>query len=150
MFEDFKAKFQIQKENIILPDIQEFFIDKTDIKQALEYLKTSPCLFFERLECIIGRDNGSLFTVTYILQSDKYASKCALSCNLDYDNAEIDSALDIYKSADYDEREIYDLFGIKFLNRPNLKRILLPVDFIGHPLRKNYKMEEERLKWNYE
>ncbi len=150
MFEDFKEKFSSEKENIILPDIPEFYINKDDIKQVLKYLKTSPDMFFERLECIIAKDNGEFYTVTYILNSDKYNIKCAISCNLSYEDSQIASIESIYKSANYDEREIYDLFGIKFINHPDLKRILLPEDFIGHPLRKNYKMQDERLKWNYE
>lgn len=150
MFEALKQKFNPHKENIILPDIREFYINKQEIQQALNYMKTSPDMFFERLDCIIAKDNGEYYTVTYILNSDKYNIKCAISCNLGYEDAEIDSAVCIYKSANYDEREIYDLFGIKFINHPNLKRILLPSDFEGHPLRKNYKMQDERLKWNYD
>lgn len=54
-------------------------------------------------------------------------------------NDEFPSVCTLYKSANYDEREIYDLFGIKFKNHPNLKRIFLPENFEGHPLRKDYK-----------
>ncbi len=150
MFEDFRKNFEIEKENIILPDIREFYINKYDIKKALEYLKTSACNLFERLDCLLAKDNGEFYTVTYILNSDKYNTKCALSCNISYEDAQIADVSDIFKSADPDEREIFDLFGIKFINHPNLKRILLPDDFKGHPLRKDYKMQDERLMWNYE
>lgn len=54
-------------------------------------------------------------------------------------NGEIQSVTTLYKSANYDEREIYDLFGIKFKNHPNLKRIFLDENFEGHPLRNDYK-----------
>lgn len=54
-------------------------------------------------------------------------------------NSVIQSVSSLYKSANYDEREIYDLFGIKFKNHPNLKRIFLDEDFEGHPLRNDYK-----------
>lgn len=54
-------------------------------------------------------------------------------------NNEAPSVSTLYKSANYDEREIYDLFGIKFKNHPNLKRIFLDENFEGHPLRNNYK-----------
>lgn len=51
------------------------------------------------------------------------------------------SVSSLYKSANYDEREIYDLFGIKFKNHPNLKRIFLNENFCGHPLRNDYKTD---------
>lgn len=54
-------------------------------------------------------------------------------------NNEMESVSSIFKSANYDEREIYDLFGIKFKNHPNLTRIFLDENFKGHPLKNNYK-----------
>lgn len=143
MFDKFKERFNILKEDIIKPDICLFQINKEDIRPVLVYLKEEPSLLFERLDCIMGNDGE----ITYILNSDKYNTKCAISCST---TDEIDSICDIFKSANFDEREIYDLFGINFKNHPNLKRILLPESFIGHPLKKGYKMEDERLKWNYE
>lgn len=56
-------------------------------------------------------------------------------------NNEAPSVSTLYKSANYDEREIYDLFGIKFKNHPNLKRIFLNENFCGHPLRNDYKTD---------
>ena len=58
-------------------------------------------------------------------------------------NSEIQSITTLYKSANYDEREIYDLFGIKFKNHPNLKRIFLNENFCGHPLRNDYKTDRK-------
>ncbi len=150
MFKDLKEKFNIEKENIILPDIQEFYINKNNITQVLEYLKNSNENLFERLDCIIAKDSKEYYTLTYILNSEEYNIKCAVSCILTYSEAEVVSIENIYKNANWEEREIYDLFGIKFINHPDLKRILLPNDFKGHPLRKNYLMQDERLSWNYE
>ncbi len=143
MFNEFKEKFNILKEDIIKPDIAHFYVEKENIKPILKYLKEEPSMLFERLDCIEGKENE----ITYILNSDKYNTKCTISC---YVESEIDSVCEIFKSANFDEREIYDLFGINFKNHQNLKRILLPDSFIGHPLKKDYKMEDERLKWNYE
>ncbi|MCA9807560.1 MAG: NADH-quinone oxidoreductase subunit C, partial [Cyanobacteria bacterium HKST-UBA06] len=50
--------------------------------------------------------------------------------------------------ADWHEREAYDLFGIQFDGHPNLKRILMPDDWVGHPLRKDYTVDDPRLVWN--
>jgi len=53
-------------------------------------------------------------------------------------NPEIDSVFSVWRSADWHEREVFDLFGISFRNHPNLVRILMPIDWDGHPLRKDY------------
>lgn len=149
MFEDFKNKFKILKEDIIRPDIIHFYINKNDLIPILKYLKTSNHTMFERLNCIIAKDTNENFELTYILASDKYNCECAISYNIAYEE-ETESIYEIFKSANWDEREIFDLFGIKFNNHPNLKRILLPNSFKGYPLRKAYKMDDERLMWNYD
>ena len=56
---------------------------------------------------------------------------------------EVDSVADIWGIADWHERETYDLMGIRFVNHPNLRRILCPEDWVGHPLRKDYEMPLE-------
>lgn len=144
MFSKFKEKFNILKEGIILPDIPNFYISVQDIREVLKFLKDSPEYYFKRLDCIEGKDGE----ITYILHSDCYNIKCAVTTLIE--TGQTVSVCDIYKSANFDEREIYDLFGIIFLNHPNLQRILLPESFIGHPLKKDYKMSDERLRWNYE
>lgn len=143
MFDKLKEKFNILKEDIIKPDIPHFYVERNNIKQILKYLKEEPSMFFERLDCIEGKENE----ITYILNSDKFNIKCAITI---YVEDEAESVCEIFESANFDEREIYDLFGIRFINHPNLKRILLPDSFIGYPLKKDYKMDDERLKWNYE
>lgn len=148
MFDELKEKFEILNENIILPNIHEFYIKKEDIKSVLHYLKNASGTMFLRLDCIIAKDNLNNYSLTYLLNSEKYNTKCAISYYIDYDNPETESIFDIYKNANWDEREIFDLFGIIFENHPNLKRILLPNSFKGHPLRKNYVLEDERLAWN--
>lgn len=54
----------------------------------------------------------------------------------------------VWPAADWHERETYDLFGIQYEGHPNLKRILMPDDWLGYPLRKDYKMDDPRLVWN--
>ena len=147
MFEDLKNKFEILKESEYQQNIHSFYIKKEDILNILSYLKNSPSYLFERLDCIYSVDINNSFEVIYVLQSDKYNTKCTINCNISYEE-EMPSVTSIYSSANFDEREIFDLFGVKFNNHPNLKRILLPESFEGHPLRKSYKMQDERLRWN--
>ena len=60
----------------------------------------------------------------------------------------VESIIDIFKSAQADENEIYDLFGIKFIGNKNLKRLYMPEDWKGFPLRKDYIQDDTRLAWN--
>ena len=150
MFDIFKQNFEIISENNVLPDIKQFYVNKNDIKQVLIFLKSTASLYFERLDCIICKDLEDKIEISYLLHSDKYNTKCILSCFLEYSDLTVESVEAVFKSANFDEREIYDLFGVEFINHPNLQRILLPKSFIGHPLRKNYIMTDERLMYNYE
>lgn len=150
MFKELTVNFNILKEDIILPDTANLYISKFDITEVLKYLKNKEQFLFERLDCIICKDTGEFFENTYLLHSDKYNMKCAISCKIEYNEAEISTVSEIFKSAVFDEREIFDLFGVKFINHPELKRILLPESFLGYPLRKNYTMNDERLSWNYD
>ena len=61
---------------------------------------------------------------------------------------EAESIVDIFKSAQADENEIFDLFGVKFLGNVNLKRLYMPEDWKGFPLRKDYVQDDTRLAWN--
>ena len=61
---------------------------------------------------------------------------------------EAESIVDIFKSAQADENEIFDLFGVKFLGNENLKRLYMPEDWKGFPLRKDYVQDDTRLAWN--
>jgi len=78
------------------------------------------------------------FEVVYHLHSIKRNRRLRVKCRLESANAEIESVYSVWRSADWYEREVFDMFGIQFRNHPNLVRILMPLDWEGHPLRKDY------------
>ena len=78
------------------------------------------------------------FEVVYHLHSLEKNRYLRIKCRLPGENPEIDSATGIWRSANWYERETFDMFGIRFRNHPNLIRILMPLDWEGYPLRKDY------------
>ncbi len=78
------------------------------------------------------------FEVVYHLHSLDRNQRLRVKCRLAGPNPEIDSVTAVWRSANWYEREVYDMFGVVFRNHPNLVRILMPVDWEGHPLRKDY------------
>ncbi len=76
--------------------------------------------------------------VVYHLHSVERNSRVRLKCKVGGENPEIDSVFSVWRAADWYEREVFDMFGIKFRNHPNLVRILMPLDWEGYPLRKDY------------
>lgn len=120
-------------------------IDSADLKKVCATLKENPAAFFDMLSCITVVDNGpgtGTLEVVYNLYSIPFNHHLALKLVLPRDRAEVDSVEDIWKTANWHEREAYDLFGVKFRGHSDLRRILLPADWEGHPLRKDYKHQE--------
>lgn len=95
-------------------------------------------LSFDNLHCITAVDRQERIELVYIFYSFKNRQQIILKVFLPVDAAQVESLVDLYCSADWFEREVYDLFGVKFLNHPNLTRILNPDNWKGYPLRKNY------------
>jgi len=103
---------------------------------------------FDMLISVLGTDMQEYYEIVYHLLSTSSSKKLMLKAKLNKNNPEIDSLSEIYSAANWHERETYDLLGINFKNHPEMERILLPIDWKGHPLRKNYINNDERLCWN--
>ena len=84
------------------------------------------------------------FEVIYHLHSIERNQRLRLKARLDDGQPAIDSVCEVWRGADWYEREVFDMFGIRFRNHPNLQRILMPIDWEGHPLRKDYPVEGYR------
>jgi len=120
-------------------------IDPADLKKVCSTLKENPAVFFDMLSCISVVDNGpgvGTLEVIYNLYSIPFNHHLALKLVVPRDQAEVDSVENIWKTANWHEREAYDMFGVKFRGHSDLRRILLPADWEGHPLRKDYKHQE--------
>lgn len=85
------------------------------------------------------------FEVVYHLHSISRNARVRVKCKLPGDNPEIESLTGVWRSANWFERETFDLFGIRFLNHPDLTRIMMPEDWEGHPLRKDYPVTGARV-----
>lgn len=85
------------------------------------------------------------FEVVYHLYSVERNEWLRLKCRLSGDNPAIESVTSVWRSANWYEREVFDLFGIQFLNHPDLRRILMPEGWEGHPLRKDYPVTGSRV-----
>src|SRR5207245_661561 len=98
---------------------------------------------FDYLMCLSGVDYGkNLLGVVYHIASMKTKQKLTLKLEVAAEEAEVPSVWEVWPSANWHEREAFDLFGIRFSGHPDLRRILLPDDWDGHPLRKDFKVPE--------
>jgi len=85
------------------------------------------------------------FEVVYHLHSIERNERLRLKCRLPGDNPAIESVTSVWRSANWYEREVFDLFGIQFTGHPDLRRIMMPDDWEGHPLRKDYPVTGTRV-----
>lgn len=111
--------------------------------EILEWLKNDPDHAYDMMSDVTGVDygNGRPVEVVYQMFSTTHRRALRIRCPLPLDAMEIDSVVDLWKAADWLEREVYDLFGVTFRGHPNLRRILMPNDYAeGHPLRKDFPL----------
>lgn len=87
----------------------------------------------------ISRDQG-VIEVNYIVRSIQHAHWFRVSVGVDDEDPRLPTVTDLYPTANWHEREVYDMFGVTFEGHPNLQRILMPEDWLGHPHRKDYPL----------
>ena len=109
------------------------------IADICRYLKNTPDFHMDYLSSITGVDYVEFFEVVYHLTSLAHNHNLVLKTTLyGRDHVELPSVINVWKGADLQEREVWDLMGIGFTGHPNMKRILTWVGFPGHPLRKDH------------
>lgn len=122
-----------------------YTVSKDELVKVCEALKTTTGLFYDQLACITGLHDvkGEKLVVVYNLNSIPYNQQIELRVSIeDKTGASVPSLVSLWKAANWLEREVYDLFGVVFSEHPDLRRILLPANWEGHPLRKDYKTQE--------
>jgi len=120
-------------------DANTLKVDVKALRGLLAFLKNTPGLAFDYLIDMTAVDYWDYFEVIYQLASLEHNHKITVKTAVaGRENPVVPSIVDIYKGADYQEREIHDLLGIKFDGHPNLIPLLLWEGFEGHPLRRDY------------
>jgi NADH-quinone oxidoreductase subunit C len=120
-----------------------WIVDPARIAELCAHLKSAEKFVrLSGLTCVDRHPAEPRFEVIYHLHSLERNQRLRLKCRVSganpSDNPEIDSVTGVWRAANWYEREVFDMFGITFRNHPNLVRILMPIDWEGHPLRKDY------------
>jgi NADH-quinone oxidoreductase subunit C len=113
-------------------------IDPKQLLAICKILHSEPELGFDYLADVTAIDWKDRFELVYRMTNLAANTKIVFRLDLDHEKPEVDSVTSIWRGADYQEREVFDLMGVVFTGHPNLKRILLPDDWEGYPLRKDY------------
>lgn len=135
------AKLEKQFPGSVIESSEDSLLIKPEsLLDLASFLKTAAEFNFDYLTTITAVDYGDCFEVVYILTSleHNHSLKLKTRCH-DQKNPSLPSVFSLWRAADLQEREIFDLFGIKFEGHPNLKRIVLWEGFPGHPLRKDWQ-----------
>lgn len=117
------------------------------IRPVTEFMKSDPDLAFTYLSDLTGVDRFPIeprFELNYHLLSISKRERVRLRVHVSGQDPVIDSVVSVWPTANWHEREIFDLFGVRFNGHPNLKRLFLPEDWEGFPLRKDYPVEGPR------
>lgn len=113
------------------------------IKEVARFLRDDERMLFDSLMLLTGMDyTKSRLGVVYHLHSMKWNHKIVLKTEVTVDQPHVQSVESIWKTANWQEREAYDMYGMIFDGHPDLRRILMPDDWEGYPLRKDYQVPE--------
>ena len=114
-------------------------IASEELMILMNELRTNSDLNFDYLFCLTCVDWKDHFMMVYHLLSKEHKHTMVVKAKIsDTLNPEIETVCKIWRTAEFHEREVYDLFGVKFINHPDLRRLFLEVDWVGYPLRKDY------------
>ncbi len=143
--EELKTNISTILPSVTFDETGEFLnaiINPEDLLTLMNQLRTKAEFDFDYLFCLTCVDWKDHFMMVYHLLSKTHKHALVIKAKLpDRDHASIETISHIWRTAEFLEREVYDLFGVKFLNHPDLRRLFLDEDWNGHPLRKDYADE---------
>jgi len=119
-------------------------ISPVEIRDACTTVKNAGYNFFEDMTAVDWFPASPRFQLSYHILSHQFKERIRLRVMLDEPDPGVDSITPVWPGANYFEREVFDLFGVHFADHPDLRRIMLPDDWKGHPLRKDYPVEGYR------
>jgi NADH-quinone oxidoreductase subunit C len=114
-------------------------VDPAAILEVCRFIHDDDRLLMDHLECLAGVDYKDRVEVVYVIYSMKHRHRYAVKCRLPREGPRVHSVETIWGVANWHEREAFDMIGIVFEGHSDMRRILLPDDWEGHPLRKDYK-----------
>ena len=119
-------------------------IESGEVRAAAQTVQAAGYNFFEDLTAVDWIPASPRFQLSYHILSHRYKERIRLRVMVDESDPAVESITSVWPAANYYEREVFDLFGIRFDGHPNLRRIMMPDDWKGHPLRKDYPVEGYR------
>jgi NADH-quinone oxidoreductase subunit C len=127
-------------------------VDRRTLHDVLRFCRDEPGLSFDMLTDLTavdyskfpGREDGPRFEVIYQLLSIPHNHRLRVKVRVSEDEPEVPTAADVWPIANWLEREVWDMFGIRFSGHPDLRRLLLYEEFVGHPLRKDYPINRRQ------
>lgn len=145
--DEVRNKFAAVLEEVRMPseyctDVPILYVKKEAIVEVLVFLKESVGFEYNFLADITATDEEThpRFEVVYNLFSTQHRWRIRVKVRVG-ESEEVPTAVSVWKGANWAEREIYDMFGVKFQGHPNLRRILMDQRWVGHPLRKDYPLK---------
>lgn len=136
---EFRGETTIVVKPEAIVDVMRFFRDT----EGLEYI------FLSDITAVDHFPQEPRFALNYHLLSMLYIRRLRVKVYLNGDDPRIESVTSVFVSADWEEREAYDMMGIYFENHPSLRRVLMPEDWEGHPQRKDYPLGYEQVQFSF-
>lgn len=123
------------------------FVEPANFRALMERLRHDEQLVFNYLFCLTCVDFKTHLTMVYHLSSTRYRYNIVVKCKLDRQQPSIETVCDIWRTAEFHEREVYELFGVHFNNHPDLRLLILPEGWEGkNPLRKDFEDEVNMIR----
>lgn len=127
-------------------------VDRSVLDDVLRFCRDEPALGFDVLMDLTavdylkypGREDGPRFEVVYHLYSVPHNHRLRVKVRVDEDDPVVPTAVPLWPIANWFEREVWDMFGIRFAGHPDLRRLLMYEEFVGHPLRKDYPINRRQ------